>query len=172
MLVGATPLRSQGDVSCAEVPSRWALRHTERNAPWPAPRSLVLQRLLTEVSLWDRHCSELSAGQVRPALALANPGQMSAYPNRSKSLLHSGARRTCRESVTCGCTGTDACGCNTSALIPGLPLSSSAVFGANSLPRASSNKLPFHRSLVVRLFCLSKHACCDNKDCVRSLHWS
>ena len=149
MLVGATPLRSQGDVSCAEVPSRWALRHTERNAPWPAPRSLVLQWLLTEVSLRDRHCSELSAAQVRPALALANPEQMSAYPNRSKSLLHNGARRTCQESVTGGGTGTDACGCNTSALIPILPPWSSAAFGASSPPRASSNKLPFHPSLVV-----------------------
>ena len=35
---------------------------------------------------------------------------------------------------------------STGALIPILPPSSSSAFGANSLPRASSNRLPFHRS--------------------------
>ena len=36
--------------------------------------------------------------------------------------------------------------CNTGALIPTLPPSSSSAFGVNSLPCASSNKLPVHRS--------------------------
>ena len=42
--------------------------------------------------------------------------------------------------------GTASCGCNTSALIPTLPPSSSGAFGVNSLPSASSSKLPVHRS--------------------------
>ena len=43
---------------------------------------------------------------------------------------------------------TAACGCNTGALIQTLPPSSSSAFGLNSLPSASSNKLPVHRSIV------------------------
>ena len=63
-------------------------------------------------------------------------------PNWSKSALRNGARRTCRNSGTNGGRGTAACGCNTRALIPTSP----NAFGANSLPCASSNKLPFNRS--------------------------
>ena len=47
---------------------------------------------------------------------------------------------------TNGGKGTASCGCNTSAPIPTLQPSSSNVFGVNSLPSASSSKLPVHRS--------------------------
>ena len=60
-----------------------------------------------------------------------------------------------RNSGTNGGGGIAACGCNTGARIPTLPPSSSSAFGVNSLPCASSNKLPVHRSpggnrLIVR----------------------
>ena len=51
-------------------------------------------------------------------------------------------------SGTNGGTGTAACGCNTGALIPTLPPSSSNAFGANTLPCASS-KTSCH--FIVRL---------------------
>ena len=52
---------------------------------------------------------------------------------------------------------TAACGCSTSALIPTLLPSYSSAFGVNSLPSASSSKLPVHRSpggnrLIIRAF--------------------
>ena len=40
-----------------------------------------------------------------------------------------------------------ACGCNASALIPTPSPSSSCALGVNSLPSASSSRLPVHRSL-------------------------
>ena len=100
------------------------------------------------------HCPELSSACLRPALALAHPGQLSVYPNCSKSVQRNGARRTCRDS---GTTGGRGIGCSTGALMPILPPSSSSAFGENSLPSASSNKLPAHRSpggnrLIVRAF--------------------
>ena len=48
-----------------------------------------------------------------------------------------------------GAGGTAPCGCNTGALIPTLPPTSSRAFGVNSLPSASSSKLPIHRSPAV-----------------------
>ena len=75
----------------------------------------------------------------------------------SKSDRRNGARRTFRTSGANGGRGTAACGCKTGALIPTLPPSSSSACGANSLPSASSSKLPVHRSpggnrLIVRAF--------------------
>ena len=48
-----------------------------------------------------------------------------------------------------GGRGTALCGCNTGALIPTPPPTSSGAFGVNSLPSASSSKLPVHRSPAV-----------------------
>ena len=94
----------------------------------------------------ERHCSESSTACLRPALPLAHPGQLSVYPNCLKSVRRNGARRTCRNSCANGGKGTASCGCNTHALIPTLPPSSSSALGVNSLPSASSSKLPVHRS--------------------------
>ena len=74
-------------------------------------------------------------------------------PNCSKSVRRNGARRTCRTSGG----GTGACGCKTGALIPTLPPSSSSAGGVDSLPSASSSRLPVHHSpggnrLIVRAF--------------------
>ena len=79
------------------------------------------------------------------------------WPNCSKSVRRNGARHTCRNSGTNESRGIAACGCNTGALIPTLPPSSSNALGVYSLPCASSNKLPVHRSpggnrLIVRAF--------------------
>ena len=60
----------------------------------------------------ERHCSEWSTAHSRPTLVVTT-SPPSAHPNCSKSFLHSGARRTCRNSGTGGGTGTAACGCNT-----------------------------------------------------------
>ena len=70
---------------------------------------------------------------------------------------YDGARRTCRTSSANCRKGTAACGCDTGALIPTLPPSSSSAFGVSSLQSASSSKLPVHRSpgggrLIVRAF--------------------
>ena len=74
-----------------------------------------------------------------------------------KSALRNGARRTCRNSGTNGGKGTASCGCNIGALIPTPPPSSSSTYGVNSLPSASSSKLPVYYSpggnrLIVRAF--------------------
>ena len=137
----AAPLRPQGDVSCAEalpLPVPW---RPEQNGRGLAPVARALQLSSSRL---------LSCGNdtvlndpplvLRPALAL------SVYPNCSKSVRRNGARRTCRNSCTNGSGGSASCGCNTSALIPTLPPSSSSPFGVNSLPCASSDKLPVHRS--------------------------
>ena len=105
----------------------------------------------------ERHCSEWSTACLRPAVACAHPGQLSVKPNYSKSVRRNGARRTCRHSGTNGGSEIAAYGCNTSALIPALPPSSSSALGVNSLHCVSSNKLPVHRSpgknhLIVRAF--------------------
>ena len=56
-------------------------------------------------SMQDGYCSEWSTACLRPALALAHPGQLSVYPNCSKSVRRDGARRTCRKSGTDGGKG-------------------------------------------------------------------
>ena len=68
-----------------------------------------------------------------------HPGQLSVYPNCSESVRRNGARRTCRTSGTNGGKRAGVCGCNTAALIPILPPSSSSALGVNSLPSASSS---------------------------------
>ena len=114
-----------------------------------AKRSLARSNLhvAKSVSMRERHFSEWATACLRPALACAHAGQLSVWPNCSKSVRRNGARRTCRNSGTNRGRGIAACGCNTGAMIPTLPPSSSSAFGVNSLPCASSNKLPFHRSL-------------------------
>ena len=56
---------------------------------------------------------------------------------------------TCRNSGTNGGRGTASCGCNTGALIPTLPPSSSSALGANSLLFS-----PFRNRLIVLAFCV------------------
>ena len=70
-------LRPQCDVSCAKTPSRPVPWRIEQNAPGLAPIACAL--------LWSSPGLPSSEHDTRPALALAHPGQLSLYPNRSKS---------------------------------------------------------------------------------------
>ena len=89
----------------------------------------------------ERHCSEWSTACLRPALALAHPGQLSVYPNCPKSVRRNGARRTFRTSGTNGGKGTGACGCNTGALTPILPMAHSVLIRCRVLRPAGCQSI-------------------------------
>ena len=153
----AAPLRPQGDVSCAEAPSLPVPQLPEQSGRGLAP--------LARAPKW-------SSSKLLPC---GNGTVLNDPPLVYDLLLHlriqgnclcgQTARRrfcamvlaACRNSGTNGGRGIAACGCNTGALIPTLQPSSSSAWGVNSLPSASSSKLPVHRSpgdnrLVVRAF--------------------
>ena len=114
------PLRPQDDVSCAEAPHPMVPWRPEQNdrvlvpvvrdLQWSSPRlfphgngtvlndpPLVYDQLLRWRIQGNCLCIQIAQSQY-------------------------GARRTCRTSGANGGRGTAACGCNTSALIPTLPL--------------------------------------------------
>ena len=148
-------LRPQGDVSCAGAP--------HPPVPWqPEHNDRVLVRDFRWSSTRLFPCGNGNVLNDPPLvydllLRWHTEGNLSVYPNRSMSVRRNGARRTCRNSGTNGGKGAASCAYNTGALIPTLPPSSSSACGVNSLPTASSGKLPVHRSpggnrLIVRAF--------------------
>ena len=137
----AAHLRPQGDVSCAEAP--------HPPVPW---RSEQNDRVLAPV-VRDLQWFPCGNGTVLNDPPLVY-GLLLRWHIQGRCLCiqiaqsQSGvtALVACRTSGANGGKRTAACGCNTGALIPTLPPSSSSAFGVNSLPSASSSKLPVHRS--------------------------
>ena len=98
-----------------------------------------------------RHQDSLHAGMVLGAQPLVYDQLLRWHTQRTCLCSQTARNRLCAMALVAlveiqapmEVEGLQARGCNTGALIPTLPPSSSSAFGANSLPCASSNKLPY-----------------------------